>query len=332
VSLSRGGEAWIRPTSMRLERGRLHVLLGPVRAGKTSLIRLMSGLDAPTGGRIRMDGADVTGVSVRRRNVAVVYQQFVNYPSLSVFENIASPLRVQKATKGDIETAVKGAAERLGLSAMLGRKPSELSGGQQQRVAIARALVKRADLVLLDEPLANLDYKLREELRADLPGLFAEMGAVVVYAASEPGEALALGGETLVVHEGRVTQSGPAVEVWRDPADLATARVLCDPPLNVLEARGRWGAEAAGASHVAIRPHHLSARGGEVALEAEVIDTEVTGSESFVHLGAEGVRLTMAIRGVHAFPVGARLTVGAQARHVMLFDAAGRRLPNRAAG
>src|SRR5882724_6183428 len=169
-------------------------------------MRLLAGLDRPTTGRVLVDGKDVTGFDVRQRSVAMVYQQFVNYPSLTVYENIASPLRVAGIDRAEIDTRVKEAARLLRLANLLQRLPAQLSGGQQQRTAIARALVKRAKLVLLDEPLANLDYKLREELREELPRIFAAAQAVFVYATTDPAEALLLGGRTATLSEGKVTQ------------------------------------------------------------------------------------------------------------------------------
>lgn len=171
-----GNEIHIDDVSLTLERGTLNVLLGPTLSGKTSLMRLMAGLDAPTSGQIFVDGKDMTEVPVGKRNVAMVYQQFINYPTLSVYENIASPLRVAGVDRKEIDRRVQEAAQLLRLTSMLDRTPLQLSGGQQQRTAIARALVKRADLVLMDEPLANLDYKLREELREELPRIFSSSG------------------------------------------------------------------------------------------------------------------------------------------------------------
>ena len=155
----------------------------------------MAGLVKPTSGEVWFGGRNVTGVPVQRRRVSMVYQQFINYPNLSVFENIASPLRVVGTAAAERHARVGRIAELLGLTPLLDRKPNELSGGQQQRTALARALVKDADLVLLDEPLANLDYKLREALRDELPRLFADRGVSVVYATTEPTEALLLGGK-----------------------------------------------------------------------------------------------------------------------------------------
>src|ERR1700676_179480 len=224
----------IRDVSLTLERGTLSVLLGPTLSGKTSIMRLLAGLDKPTTGRVLVDGKDVTGFDVRQRSVAMVYQQFINYPSLTVYENIASPLRVQGKPRDEIEKRVQEAASLLRLEPYLKRTPLQLSGGQQQRTAIARALVKGADLVLLDEPLANLDYKLREELRAELPRIFEASGAIFVYATTEPSEALLLGGRTICLWEGRTLQMGDTSQVYRHPDTMRVAQVFSDPPLNIV--------------------------------------------------------------------------------------------------
>src|SRR5271156_4640726 len=224
----------IRDVTMKLERGTLTVLLGPTLSGKTSIMRLLAGLDKPTSGRVLVDGKDVTSADVRQRSVAMVYQQFINYPSFTVYENIASPLRVQGKPKSEIETRVREAAKLLKLEPYLNRTPVQLSGGQQQRTAIARALVKGADLVLLDEPLANLDYKLREELRAELPRIFEASGAIFVYATTEPSEALLLGGDTVCMWEGQVLQVGNTPKVYRHPETIRVAQVFSDPPLNIV--------------------------------------------------------------------------------------------------
>jgi glycerol transport system ATP-binding protein len=230
-----GAVPFIRDVSLTLEPGTLSVLLGPTLAGKTSLMRLLAGLDPPTTGRVVVNGKDVTGIDVRKRSVAMVYQQFVNYPSLTVFENIASPLRVQGRPNEEVERRVGEVASLLRLEPYLDRLPLALSGGQQQRTAIARALVKGADLVLLDEPLANLDYKLREELRTELPRIFEVSGAIFVYATTEPSEALLLGGRTICLSEGRALQVGGTASVYRRPDSLRVAELFsANPVLNSL--------------------------------------------------------------------------------------------------
>ena len=171
-----GADTHIHPTNLVLERGSLNVLLGPTLSGKTSLMRLMAGLDKPTTGSVYFDGKDVTGVRVQDRSVAMVYQQFINYPAMTVYENIASPMRIAGKDKATIDREVRKAADLMRLTPFLDRTPLSLSGGQQQRTALARAIVKNASLVLLDEPLANLDYKLREELREELPKLLCGIG------------------------------------------------------------------------------------------------------------------------------------------------------------
>jgi glycerol transport system ATP-binding protein len=186
-----GAETHLYATSVSLAPGEINVLLGPTLSGKTTLMRLIAGLDKPSEGRVIADGVDVTGVPVRERHLAMVYQQFINYPSMSVFENIASPLRIAgKLNEQQIRERVHAMAERLHISAYLERSPAALSGGQQQRCALARALIKEAGLLLLDEPLVNLDYKLREELRRELSDLFSTGSTTVVYATTEPLEAL----------------------------------------------------------------------------------------------------------------------------------------------
>lgn len=327
-----GEDVHLHAVSMKLEPGSFNVLLGPTRAGKTTLLRLMAGLDSPTSGRILADGEDMTGVGVRKRDVAMVYQQFINYPSLTVRENIASPLRLRGLDRSAIADEVDRAAALLGLEPYLDRKPLELSGGQQQRVALARAIVKRARLVLLDEPLANLDYKLREELRERLPGLFAETGAVVVYATSEPSEALMLGGYTATLHEGQVTQFGPTPDVYRRPNRLATARSFSDPPLNVLHLdqtpalRQKFRDSAA---TVGFRAHHMRPGDGapsDLSFDMEVTSTEITGSESYVHVAYGPANWCMLVHGVHAVEPGSQLRAHVRPADILAFDAEGRAL------
>jgi glycerol transport system ATP-binding protein len=334
----------IRDVSLTLQSGTLSVLLGPTLSGKTSIMRLLAGLDKPTSGRVLVDGKDVTGVDVRQRSVAMVYQQFINYPSLSVYENIASPLRVQGKPRKEIERRVMEAAKLLRLEPYLKRTPLQLSGGQQQRTAIARALVKGADLVLLDEPLANLDYKLREELRTELPRIFEASGAIFVYATTEPSEALLLGGRTVCMWEGEVLQTGETPKVYRRPDTLRVAQVFSDPPLNIVAiekrngsvqyaggvqapATGLYAGLSDGEYRVGFRAHQLElANGiaGRHAFAATVTVTEITGSESFVHLARDASNWVAVLHGVHEFEPGHVLDAVLDPGNVFVFDAAGR--------
>ena len=322
----------------------MNVLLGPTSAGKTSLMRLMAGLDTPDTGKIFWEGEDVTGQRVQDRDIAMVYQQFVNYPSMTVFENIASPLKLQKKSSQEIVARVGEMAELLQLTDLLDRKPSEISGGQQQRCAIARALVKDVGLVLMDEPLANLDYKLREELRAEIPRLFAASGSIFVYATTEPEEALLLGGNTATLWEGRVTQFGPSAAVYRRPIDEITARVYSDPPMNFVAVRKQAGtiqfpnghsvaasdglaALPDGELRAGFRAHQMDLQGdrpGGIVFDAQLTVTELTGSDTFVHVEAVGERWIGLVAGLRAFEPGEQLSIRLDPQKLFYFDQNGR--------
>jgi len=343
VSLVVRGNTDIHPIDLILEPGSMNVLLGPTLAGKTTLMRLIAGLDIPTTGRVLAHGKDVTGMRVQDRKVAMVYQQFINYPSMTVFDNIASPLRLMGKSRAEIDAAVRKSADMLRLTPFLERKPLELSGGQQQRCALARALVKDSDLVLLDEPLANLDYKLREELRAEIPRIFRDSGAIFVYATTEPEEALLLGGNTATLFEGRLTQFGPAPQVYRLPQNATTARVYSDPPMNfvpcrkaqgmlhvgtdaALPAEGRLADLPDGAYSAGFRANHLGlTRGGDAALSMPCTlgIAEITGSETFLHVRHGTDKWVALVHGVHHYPAGSSIDLWLDPKHIYLFDADG---------
>ena len=346
VAKSVGMEIHIHETSLSLERGGFNILLGPTLSGKTTLMLLMAGLEQPSSGEIWFAGRNVTGVPVQRRNVSMVYQQFINYPNLSVFENIASPLRVSRLPRTEIKQRVHRIAELLRLTPMLERRPLQLSGGQQQRTALARALAKDADLVLLDEPLANLDYKLREEMRDELPKLFAGRDCTVVYATTEPVEALLLGGHTALMHEGRIVQYGPTSTIYRRPDSLLAARVFSDPPINIADivkrgerivmqgglewdVGGRLAAIPDGPYTIGIRPHHIephALNGQGVPIEGRVLVTEISGSESVVHFELAGRTWVSQSHGVHPFEVGEQAQLYADVGRALFFDPSGKRV------
>ncbi len=317
------GQTHIKPTSLTFQTGHFNVLLGETGAGKTSLIKLMAGLDPIAAGTIEMDGQDVTKLSTQKRNISLVHQFFVNYPHMTVFDNIASPLKVAGMAKSEIQGRVEEAADILQLRPMLHRRPHELSGGQQQRTALARAIAKESRAVFLDEPLANLDYKLREELREQLPELFAGRGAVVVYATSEPEEALLLGGSTALMDDGNVAQFGPTAEIYRKPQTLTAAKVFSDPPINVAKVTkmgstlimgnsARWDSAKMkdapdGDYQIAVRPHHVTPKpspANTVKLNGRVLVTELSGSESSAHFAMPDADWVSLSHGVHPYQVG----------------------------
>ncbi|MDD0840247.1 ABC transporter ATP-binding protein [Curvibacter sp. HBC61] len=334
-----GAETWLYPMDLALQSGAVTVLLGATQAGKTSLMRIMAGLDTPSQGRVRVDGQDVTGVPVRQRDVSMVYQQFINYPSMTVARNIASPLLLRKDP--NVDQRVRELAAKLHIEMFLERLPAELSGGQQQRVALARALAKQAPLMLLDEPLVNLDYKLREELREELTQLFASGNSTVVYATTEPGEALLLGGYTAVLDQGELLQYGPTAEVFHRPRSLRVARAFSDPPMNLLsaDAQGATLNLRGGPSLSLDLPSRVSgsqvtvglrapalrvqARPGDVALAGQVELAEISGSDTFVHVHTAVGELVAQLTGVHYFDLGAPITVYFSPAQAYVFDGSG---------
>ena len=337
-----GPETWLYPLDLTLVPRAVTVLLGATQAGKTTLMRLMAGLDAPSKGRVIADGRDVTGLPVRERNVAMVYQQFINYPSMTVADNIASPLKL-RGEKG-IGARVAELAAKLHIEPFLKRLPAELSGGQQQRVALARALAKKAPLMLLDEPLVNLDYKLREELREELSQLFATGESTVVYATTEPTEALLLGGYTAVLDAGRLLQYGPTAEVFHRPKSIRVARAFSDPPMNLLAGSAATlgvtlaagvnlsvplpstsAAERTGTLTIGVRASALRVRRrtGDLALPGQVELAEISGSDTFVHVDTQVGELVAQLTGVHQFSLGEAITLYLDPAQVHVFDAAG---------
>lgn len=343
VSKVVAGQTWIDDVNLTLEPGSFNVLLGRTLAGKTTLMRLMAGLEKPTSGRVLMQNVDVTHVPVRERNLSMVYQQFINYPAMTVYENIASPLRLAKIDKKTIDQRVRETAALLHIEPFLNRYPLELSGGQQQRTAMARALVKDADLILFDEPLVNLDYKLREEFREELRELFKTRNTIAVYATTEPSEALALGGNTAVLCEGRLLQFGRTPEVYHRPKDILTAEMFSEPPINVIpgivtesevtfddSVHFKLNADlrdlkpgsyqfGVRASHINLVPH----ADDDLELPVTVDLAEISGSETFLHVRRDQFQLVLHLSGVHEYGVDEKIKIYFPTHKVYAFDMSG---------
>lgn len=346
-----GQEIHLKDIDLELKPGSRYIILGRTLAGKTSLLRIMAGLDRPTEGSVYVGEKDVTGVSVRKRDVAMVYQQFINYPSLSIYDNIASPLKIAGRPKSEIDSRVRDAAAVLQIEHLLDRLPSELSGGQQQRCAIARALVKDSQLLLLDEPLVNLDYKLREELREELQHIFEERDSIVVYTTTEPTEALMLGGNVVVMHEGRVLQTGPTPEVFANPASTTVAEVFSDPPINFINARidsgtvqlgegvrfegKRWFGELGdGEFFFGVRASRLFLNPSTervVSIDGAVNLAEINGSETFIHVDHGGTNLVVQEDGIHQYTGGTAVSLYADPSDFYVFGMSGELLVSPAA-
>ncbi len=328
----------IHTTDLKLEKNTINILLGPTLSGKTTLMQIMAGLDKPTKGEIWFGGENVTGMKVQKRNVSMVYQQFINYPNFNVFDNIASPLKITGVKSSEINERVGKVAELLKLTGMLNKKPNELSGGQQQRTALARALVKDSDLILLDEPLANLDFKLREELREELPKLFENRDCIVVYATTEPSEALLLGGNTATLQEGKVIQYGKTLDVYNKPNSLVSAQVFSDPPMNITKIKKKgndysfinnniqWKSKLNikdGEYKIGIRPHNITTyKEGENSIEikGKVLISELSGSESLIHFTNGDLSWVSLSNGVFQKNVGEEMSLYMNSDEFIYFD------------
>lgn len=319
LHLTREGASYLDNVSVAFEHGSITAVIGRTLAGKTTLARAIAGLQAIDSGSLHLDGKLLGDTPAWRRDVAMVYQQFINYPHLSVFDNVAFPLRRRKVATGEIVRRVSEVLEMVGLSSFGTRQPSELSGGQQQRVALARALVRRAGILLLDEPLVNLDYKLREQLREEFRGLLKDQAdTIVVYNTTEPSEAMMLGNRIVVMHEGKVLQAGAPAEVFDRPASVRVAKIINDPPMNIfsgviednsivlvgdvrIAVAAHLASLPSGSYRFGIRANELRT-GGDGDATGKVTFSEVSGSETFVYAQAPFGETVLQIEGVHALP------------------------------
>ena len=341
-----GLETFIYPTNLKLEKNTINILLGSTLAGKTTLMQIMAGLDKPTAGEIWFNDQNVTGVKVQKRNVSMVYQQFINYPNYTVYENIASPLKITGVDANEIKERVGKVAELLKLSPMLDKKPNELSGGQQQRTALARALIKDSDLILLDEPLANLDFKLREELREELPKLFENRECIVVYATTEPSDALMIGGNTATILEGKIIQYGKTLDVYNNPENLNSAEVFSDPPMNIAkvnksgdscslsEANTIWKTNKKikdGNYTIGIRPHNVTVEKtskNSLEIKGKVMISELSGSESLIHFKYGQANWVSLSSGSHKINIGEEMKLYMNVDECLFFDQNNRLVSN----
>ncbi len=304
---------------LEVAAGEFFVILGPSAAGKTTTLRTIAGLERPDAGRIAFAGQDVTEAPIQGRGMAMIFQTFALYPHLSVSDNLAYPLREQRIVPAELHRRVGELAEMLGISHTLARKPSTLSGGEQQRVAIGRALIRRPRLLLLDEPLTNLDAKLRHDTRAEFKRLHRELGVTMVYATPDQLEALTMGERIAVLREGRIVQTGPPADLYRNPTDSFVATMVGAPPMNLVPGRvrargdglvvelpfgeldaGRWQPTLAGGAEVllGIRPHDLHPARAEPKgprFPAAVHLTEPLGDVTVIDLEAGGTILKMAL-------------------------------------
>ena len=300
--------------------------MGPSGCGKTTLLRLIAGLEEPSAGRVVLGGHDVTGWRPGRRNVAMVFQSYALFPHLTVEQNIGFGLTVRDVPAREVEGRVRAAAELVGCIDLLARRPHELSGGERQRVALARSLVREPALLLLDEPLSNLDTSLRVSVRAELKEIHRRVGGTTVHVTHDQVEALVLGDRIAVLAAGVVQQVGTPDEVWRSPANRFVATFVGTPAMNLLPARGPLTPTEVpvDAHELGVRPEHVrlvpEGRPGVVGL------IEPVGSDAYVHLSVDGQSLVARVPADSRPEPGALLGVSLDRAHIHLFDSNGRRV------
>tara|TARA_B000000532_G_scaffold203801_1_gene170943 strand:+ start:1198 stop:2277 length:1080 start_codon:yes stop_codon:yes gene_type:complete len=319
-------EFHLNDISFNFKKGNLYTILGRTLSGKTTLLKTIAGLINPDSGEIQFEEKEFSKIPVWDRNVAMVYQQFINYPHLTVYENVSFPLKQRKLDKEKIKNDVDEALKTVGLIGFENRKIQELSGGQQQRVALARSLAKKAKILLLDEPLVNLDYKLREQLREEFKRIFSRGFAedtILIYSTTDPQEVMELNGEVMVLDEGKVLQTGPAKEIFENPKNLKVAEISNDPPMNIIN--GTKINEKINVETININlPNHLSKlenknycfgiRASEIKLsnkgeEFEVELAEISGSETLLHLKRGKTKIIALIEEVMNFKIHEKVKI-----------------------
>ena len=295
--------------SFELTAGTFNVLLGPSGCGKSTTLRLIAGLETADGGRVVIDGRDVTKAPPSARNIAMVFQSYALFPHLTVAENILFGLRVRHVTDAECRTRLTHVAELLGLTPLLARKPSQLSGGQQQRVALGRAIINEAPVCLMDEPLSNLDAQLRAEMRLEIRALQRKLGITMVYVTHDQVEAMSMADRVILLHGGRIEQNGTPVELYEQPANAFVARFIGTPPMNLLalEAvaggaiiRGTQGPAVlppqCATGTLGVRPEHI-ALGIERGVPANVDSVEYLGGDSLIACRIGGQPLAVRVQG-----------------------------------
>jgi len=327
----------LNEVSFNFKKGNIYTILGRTLSGKTTLLKTIAGLLTPDSGEMQFEDKDFLKVPVWERNIAMVYQQFINYPHLNVFENVAFPLKQRKMANEEINNEVLKSLKSVGLEGYENRKIQELSGGQQQRVSLARSLVKNAKILLLDEPLVNLDYKLREQLREEFKNIFSQglsEESIVIFSTTDPREAMELNGEVIVLDEGKVLQVGSAKEIFENPKTLKVAEISNDPPMNILQAN--IGSNKIKFEGIEVNlPNHLNnvkdenfnlgIRASDIELsdngfEFEVELAEISGSETLLHLKRGNAKIITSIEEVMNFNIHDKVKINFNINKVYAFN------------
>jgi len=333
-----GTQEVVRDVDLSIGDGEFMVLVGPSGCGKSTILRMLAGLEEVTAGSILIDGRRVNDLEPARRNLAMVFQNYALYPHMTVFKNLAFPLRMRGEKKSIIRDRVQETAEILGIAELLGRKPRTLSGGQMQRVALGRAIVRKPRVFLFDEPLSNLDAKMRVEMRAEISRLHARLQTTMIYVTHDQEEAMTMGSRIAVLYEGRLQQVAAPMDVYLQPANRFVASFIGSPSMNFFDGQVENGtfqgpgfglpAPEVGSSPAAlgIRPHDIELDDAEGAVIGGVELVEPIGSETHLHCQTGGTSFLVSRSGHFPVARGTRLTLRFPPDKIHFFSPAGERL------
>ena len=323
------GQLGVENIALSIPRGAFVALLGPSGCGKSTTLRLLSGLELPDEGRITIDGRDVTKAAPSERNLSMVFQSYALFPHLSVAENVVFGLKVRKVGVAKRREKLTRALEITGLLGYEDRKPGELSGGQRQRVALARAIVANQPLCLMDEPLSNLDAKLRASVRKDIKKLQIDLGITVVYVTHDQTEAMSMADMVVLMKDGHIQQTGTPEELYYKPANTFVAEFVGAPPMALIDGSVLPGFDAA---RIGLRAENVEvAEAGRGRLTCKVSECEFLGSETFVGLShPEATGLTVSLPGLRNIPAGEDMEIAFSDSDLHFFDSAGQRLAQQA--
>ncbi len=324
------GKLGVEDVSLEVPEGAFVALLGPSGCGKSTTLRLLAGLEIPDEGQILIDGRDVTTSAASDRNLSMVFQSYALFPHLSVAENVMFGLKVRRVPKAERLQKLKRALEITGLIGYEDRKPGELSGGQRQRVALARAIVAGQRLCLMDEPLSNLDAKLRHAVRKDIKKLQLELGITVVYVTHDQTEAMSMADIVVLMKDGRIQQVGTPEQLYNAPVNTFVAEFVGAPPMALIRGRALEGFNDN--QTLGIRAENVvRAKPGNGRMQCTVTECEFLGAETFIGLEhAEATGLTLMVPGLSLQPTGAPIEITFSDEDLHVFDPDGRRLPNAA--
>lgn len=317
---SRGDAPAVADFTLNVRDGEFLVLVGPSGCGKSTTLRMVAGLELPTSGRILIGGKDMTNLPPKDRDIAMVFQNYALYPHMTVMENLSFALKLRKFPKEEIERRVASVAETLGLTECLKRLPKALSGGQRQRVALGRAIVREPAVFLFDEPLSNLDAKMRVEMRAEIIRLHQRLGATMIYVTHDQTEAMTMGERIVVMNKGEIQQVAPPLEVYERPANTFVASFIGTPPMNLFPPGTLDATRTTG-----LRPEHLGLRElaeGESAALCGCVDfVEPLGSETLVHvlIGTAKTPTIVRLPGFVALRHGMRVELRPELSHAVYF-------------